>query len=117
MRHTRTDTGRSIGPVLTCTRRDSPFHRFLSVSAQRASRVACDLDGETVSTASWLKTGRVVSVPLPWLSPPVLVYGCVPGWWGDFPQQPEWPPSAALSLSCTYGIFREISTTVQTDFF
>ena len=46
MRHTRTDTEQSNGPVLTCTRRDSPFHRFLSVNAQRVSHIPCALDGK-----------------------------------------------------------------------
>ena len=40
-------------PVLTCTRRDSPFHRILPVNAQRVTRtVVCALDGITVSIAS-----------------------------------------------------------------
>lgn len=39
------------------------------------------------SAASSLAAGRVVSVPEPRLSPSVLVYGCVSGEWGDFPQR------------------------------
>ena len=60
-----------------CTSRDSPFHRFpVDQTLQRSV------------PSSALIPGRVVSVPLPWVSPPVLAYGCTSGGVGTFLSYP-----------------------------
>lgn len=63
-RQTRAGTGLPKHPVLTCTRRDSPFQRHPRLDARRvsASRAALAPKGSIVSL---LRAGRTVSVPLP----------------------------------------------------
>jgi hypothetical protein len=88
MRQTRADTERSIALFWLAPagiRRFIVSCFFVALSELLARMIA--LLASKGSVASLLKTGRIVSVPLPWLSPSIRGYGCVLGGWGDFPQQ------------------------------
>ena len=109
MRHTRTGTGRSYGPVLACTRRDSPFHRFLFVNAQRVTRtvrVPCASHLDRIMTENRPCRFCAIAVTL-------ATRTCVrlrARWVGGLSSATLKSPSAALSLSCSTMIFYQIST-------
>jgi len=54
------------------------------------------------SIVSSLTAGRVVSVSLPWLSPPAFACGYVSGWWEDFPQQHRLCATVSRTLPLPY---------------
>ncbi len=99
----------SVCPVLACTRRDSPFHRILSVNAQRVTRTddrasrPCGLDRimtedrpcRFCSIAVTLATRTCVRLRARWV--------------GGLSSATLLLPSAALSLSVSYVTGKEIS--------
>ena len=98
----------SCCPVLACTRRDSPFHRILSVNAQRVTRM------ETMLLAFRLDRIMTENRPCRFCSIAVTLATrtCVrlrARWVGGLSSATVTSPSAALSLSYSTRIFEKIS--------
>ena len=98
----------SCCPVLACTRRDSPFHRILSVNAQRVTRM------ETMLLA--LRLDRIMTENRPCrfcsIAVTLATRTCVrlrARWVGGLSSATVTSPSAALSLSYSTRISEKIS--------
>ena len=98
----------SCCPVLACTRRDSPFHRILSVNAQRVTRM------ETMLLA--LRLNRIITEDRPCrfcsIAVTLATRTCVrlrARWVGGLSSATVTSPSAALSLSLSKRTCEKIS--------